>query len=328
MKRLFFPILLFISLGSEISGQDVKVSSAFDSTRIFIGDQIKFSITIDQPTGLKLTYPILKDTLCKNIDILSGPIIDSSAIRDGRVRITEKYLITSFDSGFYQVPPVFAELKNENGLKRFYSDYAPLEVMRVKITPADTAAKIFDIIEPYRAPVTLGEVLPWILLIAIIGAAVWFGIRLYRKLKKSKTGVEPVINPDPAHIIAFRELEKLKEEQLWQKGEIKYYYTRLTEILRQYLENRYMVYSLELTTSETLEALVKTGFKKDLLYNKLKTVLNGADLVKFAKYNPEPMENESHFQNSWDFVSATKEEKEEVASDTENQKKKNREGSL
>lgn len=328
MKRLFFPILLFISLGSEISGQDVKVSSAFDSTRIFIGDQIKFSITIDQPTGLKLTYPILKDTLCKNIDILSGPIIDSSAIRDGRVRITEKYLITSFDSGFYQVPPVFAELKNENGLKRFYSDYAPLEVMRVKITPADTAAKIFDIIEPYRAPVTLGEVLPWILLIAIIGAAVWFGIRLYRKLKKSKTGVEPVINPDPAHIIAFRELEKLKEEQLWQKGEIKYYYTRLTEILRQYLENRYMVYSLELTTSETLEALAKTGFKKDLLYNKLKTVLNGADLVKFAKYNPEPMENESHFQNSWDFVSATKEEKEEVASDTENQKEKNREGSL
>lgn len=327
MKRLVFHILLLFTVVYEISGQDVKVTSAFDSTRILIGDQIKFSITIDQPADLKLYYPVLKDTLCKNIDILSGPVIDSIASGKGRIKITQKYLITSFDSGFYQVLPVFAELKSENGLKRFYSDYSPLEVMRVKIAPQDTAAKIFDIIKPYKAPVTLGEILPWILLISIAGVAAWFAVRIFRKLKKSKTGVEPVINPDPAHIIAFRELEKLREEALWQKGEIKYYYTRLTEILRQYLENRYMVYSLELTTSETLDALVKTGFKKDIMYNKLKTVLNGADLVKFAKYNPEPAENESHFQNSWDFVMATKEEKEDIAPGIEN-KKEEKEGSL
>jgi hypothetical protein len=93
---------------------------------------------------------------------------------------------------------------------------------------------------------------------------------------------------------------------LWQKGETKLYYTLLTEIIRQYLENRFQVYSLELTTSETLEALVKTGFKKNESYNKLKAVLTGADLVKFAKYKPEPAENESVFTNSWDFVTATK----------------------
>ena len=90
------------------------------------------------------------------------------------------------------------------------------------------------------------------------------------------------------------------------KGEIKKYYTRLTEILRQYLENRFRVYSLELTTAETLDALVKTGFKKNGSYNELKAVLTGADLVKFAKYKPEPSENESHFQNSWNFVTCHK----------------------
>jgi low affinity Fe/Cu permease len=198
-------------------------------------------------------------------------------------------------------------MKNEDGLKRFYSDYSQLEVMRVKIAPADTTAKIYDIIKPYRAPVTIGEILPWALLVALLGVLVWAAIRFIRKLKKSKTGVETVAAPDPAHVIAFRELEKLREEQLWQKGEIKNYYTKLTEILRQYLENRFRVFSLELTTAETLEALVKTGFKKDGSYNKLITVLTGADLVKFAKYNPEPSENESHFQNSWDFVLSTKE---------------------
>jgi hypothetical protein len=76
--------------------------------------------------------------------------------------------------------------------------------------------------------------------------------------------------------------------------------------LRQYLENRYSVYSLELTTSETLEELIRTGFKKDESYNKLKTVLNGADLVKFAKYKPESSENELSFENSWEFISSTK----------------------
>jgi hypothetical protein len=306
MKKLISSIFLFISIISSSISQEVNVTSSFDTTKIFIGDQIKFTITIDQPSGLKLALPLFKDTLCKNIEILSGPVIDSSS-QGGKIKIIGKYLVTSFDSGFYQVPPVFVEMKDQNGMKRFYSDYSQLEVIRVKITPPDTTAKIYDIIKPYRAPLTIGEVLPWILIIALLGALVWLAIRFLRKLKKSKTGIEAVIDPDPAHIIAFRELEKLRDEQLWQKGEIKYYYTRLTEILRQYLENRFRVFSLELTTSETLAALVKTGFKKDGSYNQLKTVLTGADLVKFAKYNPEPSENESHFQNSWDFVLATKE---------------------
>jgi hypothetical protein len=289
-----------------LSGQDVKVTSSFDSTRIYVGDQINFKITIDQPAGIKVTLPFLKDTLIKNIDILSGPVTDSALVYDGRIKITEKYLITSFDSGFYQVPPVYAEIKNNAGLKRFYSDYSQLQVMRVKIAPADTSMKIFDIIQPYRAPLTIGEIIPWLLIFVLLGALTWAAIKYIPRLKKKKAGVEPVINPDPAHIIAFRELEKLRDEKLWQKGEVKTYYTRLTEILRQYLENRFSVFSLELTTSETLEALVRTGFKKNEAYSQLKTVLTGADLVKFAKYYPEPVENEFHYKSSWDFVQITK----------------------
>ena len=325
MKKLITSIFLFISIISSSIGQEVNVTSSFDTSKIFIGDQIKFTITVDQPSDLRLTLPLFKDTLCKNIEILSGPVVDTSS-QSGRIKIIGKYLVTSFDSGFYQIPPVFAEMKNQNGMKRFYSDYSQLEVMRVKIAPPDTTAKIYDIIKPYRAPLTIGEVLPWVLLVALLGALVWLAIRFIRKLKKSKTGVEAVIDPDPAHIIAFRELKKLREEQLWQKGEIKYYYTKLTEILRQYLENRFRVFSLELTTAETLVALVKSGFKKDGSYNQLKTVLTGADLVKFAKYNPEPPENESHFQNSWDFVLATKEN--EVITVAVDVKDKAREGSI
>ncbi|HEX7493525.1 MAG TPA: hypothetical protein VF346_04835 [Bacteroidales bacterium] len=307
MKKLNLSIFLFISIISSSIGQEVKITSSFDSTRIFIGDQIKFTVTVDQPSNLRLTLPVFKDTLCKNIEIISGPRIDSISSQSGRVKVIQKYLITSFDSGRYQVLPVFAETKNEDGLKRFYSDYSILEVVRVKIAPADPTAKIFDIIKPYKAPITIEEVLPWLLIAAIAGILIWTAIRFLRKLKKSKTGIEHFVPTDPAHVIAFRELEILKNEELWQKGEIKKYYTKLTEILRQYLENRFRVYSLELTTAETLDALVKTGFKKDGSYNDLKNVLAGADLVKFAKYNPVDSENELHFQNSWNFVLVTKE---------------------
>jgi hypothetical protein len=307
MKKLFLSLVLFVSILSSSIGQEVKITSSFDSTKIFIGDQTKFTITIDKPSGLKLALPVLKDTLCKNVEIISGPHIDSLSIQNGRIKIIHKYLITSFDSGRYQINPVFAEAKNEGGVKRFYSDYSILEVMRVKIAPADTASKIYDIIKPYKAPVTLGEILPWVLIITLVGVLIWAVIRFFRKFRKSATAKETYIPPEPAHVIAFRELEKLKNEELWQKGEIKRYYTILTDILRQYLENRFRVFSLELTSAETLDALVKTGFKKDGSYNDLKTVLNGADLVKFAKYNPMSVENESHFQNSWNFVMSTKE---------------------
>jgi hypothetical protein len=318
MKKFILSIFLIISIIPFSAGQDVKISSSFDSTKIYIGDQIKFNVTIDQPSNLKLSLPAFKDTLCKNIEIISGPRTDTTKGQNGRIKVIQKYLITSFDSGRYQVGPVFAETKNEGGLKRYYSDYSYLEVMRVRIAPADTTAKIFDIIKPYKAPVTLGDMLPWILIIVFLGIIVWAIIRYLPKLRKSNTESGVLIPAEPAHVIAFRDLERLKSQELWQKGETKKYYTELTEILRQYLENRFRVYSLELTTAETLEALVKSGFKKNGSYNDLKTVLTGADLVKFAKYNPVASENESHFQTSWNFVLSTREEEVVVDSDPVN----------
>ncbi len=283
MKPRIISILIVLTIFLSAEAQDISVTASFDTSRIYIGDQIGFTLTVDQPSDLHLNLPIFKDTLCKNIEILSGPVYDTLKLPVNRLKIRGKYLITSFDSGFYRVPPLYAEIKNENGLKRFYSDYSQLEVMRVKIAPPDTTARIFDIIKPYNAPVTLGEILPWILFAAILVAVIWQLIRLLRKLKKNKTIYEPVLKTEPAHVIAFRELEKLKEEMLWQKGETKKYYTRLTEILRQYLENRFGIFSLELTTSETMQALVKSGFKKDESYNLLKEVLSGCRSGKICK---------------------------------------------
>lgn len=308
MKRAFLSVIILSALIISLKGQDVKVTSAFDSSKIYIGDQIKYTITVDKPSGMKISLPVLRDTVCKNIEILSGPHTDSSSAQNGRTRIIQKYLVTSFDSGYYKAKPVYAEARTSEGLKRFYSGYSAIDVMRVHLAPADTASKYYDIIKPYSAPITLAEILPWILIAILAGVVVWGAIILIRKYRKKTEENTPYIPPDPAHVIAFRELEQLRNEQLWQKGETKKYYTRLTEILRQYLENRYSVLSLELTTAETLDALLKTGFRKNGSFDALKSVLTGADLVKFAKYSPVPEENDTHYQSSWDFVMATKAE--------------------
>ncbi len=131
-----------------LNGQDISVTTAFDSTEIYLGDQIYFTIKVEQPSGAKLDVQQFSDTITKNIEIISGPYSDTSAIPDDRLRIINKYLITSFDSGFYMVPPVYAETSEGKGMKRFYSDYSQLEVRRFNTAPADTTASIYDIVGP------------------------------------------------------------------------------------------------------------------------------------------------------------------------------------
>jgi hypothetical protein len=227
-------------------------------------------------------------------------------LEGGRMKYTGRYLVTSFDSGFYQIPPYYAELITEEGIRRYHSGYSFLEVMRVKIAPQDTSARIFDIVGPYKAPVTMVEILPWLLLALAAAALIWGLIMVLRRLRKPKEVAETEADPDPAHVIAFRKLEKLRDEKHWQKGAVKLYYTLLTEILREYLDNRYGINSPEMATSETLYALKKSGFKQDWAYGTLKNILTSADLVKFAKHMPGPAENDQYFSDSWQFVEITK----------------------
>lgn len=307
MTKILLYIIVFIYSAGVAVSQDIKVTAKFDSAHILIGDQVHYTVTVEQPTGINLALFHPRDTLCAGIEILATQKPDTTGKKDGKILISQSFLVTSFDSGFYQVPPAYAEYRDASGTKRFYSEYARLAVSRTRIAPQDTTSKIFDIVGPYKAPVTFGEILPWVLLAIAIAAIIWGVIVLVKKYRSKEKVVEKIEVIEPAHIIAFRDLEKLRNENLLESGEIKLYYTRLTEIVRQYLENRFGVYSLEMTTSETLDALVKTGFRKDEKYASLKSILNSSDLVKFAKYKPEPDENEGIYRNCWKFVEDTME---------------------
>ena len=321
MGRLMAVFTILTLSAANLVSQDITVTSGFDTTRIYIGDQLDFTVVVEQPKEVALVIPVLKDTICDKVEILAGPVTDTSIIDDQRIKVITRYLVTSFDSGFYVSHPIYVDAEGPDGTARYYSGYSRLEVSRVSIAPADTTDVLFDIAAPYGAPVTIEEALPWVLLALLIALALYGLYRLIYFIvkKRMKNGEEEIELPrEPAHVIAFRELEILRGEELWQKGEIKEYYSRLTGILRQYLDNRYGVSSLELTTAETLELLVKSGFKKDESYTKLKMILDGSDLVKFAKHRPGNEVHESFYDETRDFVEVTMEKPETTGNDDEN----------
>lgn len=292
MRRIL-SVFLVVLYGSLLSAQDVEVKAWIDSSRIYIGDQVYYNIQVDQPAGLKLSLDREVDTLVDLVKIISATTPDTIQYGDDRIKVSLRYLITSFDSGSYDIPPFYAEIYSGGDTIRFYSDYVHLDVFRTGIALSDTTDVIFDIIAPLREKITAGELLPWIFLAIFIAAVTLFVIkRVMAARSKDATGEKNSIPVEPIHIMILRELDKLERHRLWQKGEIKEFYSRLTEILRRFIEIKYTVSSLEMTTSETLDALEVQGVERDENYNRLKDILTTADLSKFAKYLPGALVNE------------------------------------
>ena len=285
--------------------QDIVVQSSPDTSSIIIGDQIGFSVSATMPSGIDVALSTMTDTLTGKIIILGRSARDTIRSADGKLTVTDRYLITGFDSGRYTLPPFYAEYLSGDSLKRYYSDYSFLTVGRPDIAQQDTTDVIFDIVPPRTAPVTFSEILPW-LVIAVIALAVIYLLARLLPRNPLKRFVRPPAPAEPAHVIALRELHRLKDEELWQKGEVKEYYSRLSDILRRYIDNRYGIMSPELTTDETVRMLQKAAVTTHDQMLLVKELLSLSDMVKFAKYLPQSEIHDKSFNDGVRFVELTR----------------------
>ncbi|MCK7530960.1 MAG: hypothetical protein MZV63_07890 [Marinilabiliales bacterium] len=217
MRRAVILAALIALTSATAFPQEIKVTSSPDTTTILIGDQTGFTVTAGLPAGLDAKLNILSDTLAGKIIILGRSPRDTATSSDGTVTITDRYLITAFDSGTYTIPPFYAEVVSGDSLLRFYSDYSFLTVLRPDVTPPDTTDVIFDIVPPRGAPVTFSEMLPW-LVIALIAAIVLYLLARFLPRNPLRRFVRPPAPADPAHVIALRELTGLREEELMAEG--------------------------------------------------------------------------------------------------------------
>ncbi len=305
MRRALITVAALMILSAYARPQEIRITAAPDTSAILIGDQTGFSVTAEMPAGTTATLSTVNDTLAGKIIILGRSPRDTASSADGRLTITERYLVTSFDSGTYTIPPFYAEVVSGDSLLRFYSDYSLLKVMRPEVTPPDSTDVIFDIVPPRKAPVAFSEILPW-LVIAIIAALVLWLLARFLPRNPLRRFVRPAAPADPAHVIALRELQSLRQEELWQKGEVKEFYSRLSDILRRYLENRYGISSPELTTDETVRMLQKAAVTTAGQMSTVKELLSLSDMVKFAKYLPKGELHERYHNDAVRFVEETR----------------------
>ena len=301
-KIAILSILMFWQLMA--SGQTNAVAR-LDTNSILIGDQVELELSFVCPIDYKVSFPLFTDTITGNIEILEQSEIDSSYNSSK----TEKYFtqtltITSFDSGYFAIPPVRYNFKNpQDKLSQFAETEALL--LEVNTVPVDMSKDMKDIKGPIEAPFTFREALPYILIFLGVAVAAFLLYYFIRKRKTSEPIFKLVSKPKvPAHQIALDELETLRFKKLWQSGRIKEYHTELVDIVREYLEGKFQIHALEYTSDEIIDAVNGTSSNEEAK-QKLRNSLMMADMVKFAKYEPMPLEHDNCLNNAVDFVKET-----------------------
>mgnify|MGYP006282117317 CR=1 FL=1 len=299
---LVFVLLLLAFL--PVRGQPYKAEAKLDTNRIRIGDQIHLYLTLHQPETARVKFPTWQQRISPEVEVVKSFPRDTMRDRQQEgITIRQKFLITSFDSGAVEIPPVSFLYQEGQGVDSLLT--APLSLY-VETVRVDTTSNIFGIKGPFGAPLSWSEVLPWILGALALGLFIWAVIYVLRRRKRKEPLFQPRKPQEPAHVYALRELDRLQADRLWQNDQIKAYYTRLTEILRTYLWMRYGIKTLERTTEEILASLQNSELDDQTAYNLLADNLRFADLVKFARMKPAPRENEAALQQAYDFVHTTR----------------------
>ncbi len=278
MKKHLY-LLLVLLFSSAVFAQQKQLVTSIDTIKNKIGAEFKLSLKTSVDTSAKVVFPNLKNIGALEV-IMSYPI--DTIKQDGRYELIKKYGLTQFDSGKYKIPSVKILINN----KPFLSDSLLVEVANVQVDTLQQ--KMYDIKDIGPAENQIGDwwkyLLILILIIGIGGLVYWY----LRKHQKKK--IEEEIFKTPIEK-ATSLLQTLENKELWQKGEIKAYYSELTDITRNYIEEAIEIPAMESTTSELIQGLRAASVKKKMTLSQetienLERVLKQADLVKFAKSKP------------------------------------------
>jgi hypothetical protein len=275
MKKL----ILYLLFSSTVFAQQKQVITSIDTIKNKIGAEFKLTLKTNVDTLSKVVFPNARNFGALEV-IQSYPI--DTIFKNDRYELIKKYGLTQFDSGRYVIPSIKILINN----KAFLSDSIQVEVANVQV---DTLKqKMYDIKDIVKANEGIGDWWKNLLVLLLIGGITAF-IYWYFKIRKKDT-IEEEIYKTPIEK-ATSLLNNLEKKELWQQGEVKAYYSELTDIVRNYIEEAIEIPAMESTTAELIEGLKVASQKKKMKLSKetienLFVVLKQADLVKFAKVKP------------------------------------------
>ena len=314
MSSKLFRHILAITLFATIcipvvcgKSKDVSVKIELDSAILMMGRITPLHVEILQPKGTRGLLMLPPDTLMSNVEIANIGTDDTlkNISADQLEEIRKTIILQSFDSGLYRLPALMyiteggdTVLSNQVTLKVLPADVDSLTTIHSMADIAAGGWKWYDWLPDFIIDYWI-----WILVsLLIISGGIWTWL-----VMKKKVSIPLMPKPKPVspYEAAISGLERLKEERLCENSREKEYYTRLTDILRRYLDGRFGINAMEMTSTQILRELEN---QQDTREHKvmMQRVLEMADFVKFAKMRPMPDDNVAAWNRAYQFVEETK----------------------
>ncbi|MFT6334025.1 MAG: hypothetical protein ACJATI_000757 [Halioglobus sp.] len=319
-----YRLLLIFSLFATIVSAQLSVSVDAIPDSIYFGDEVVLNYKINVPEDVELNSldfsPLkeIKNAAYEQDSTTFDEIMDVDILDGGKFGINDANLIITKQSAGKEIPrqgsikirisTIGAFLLPIPTIKTSPSDAVmPLQRKPLFVLPRGQAVELNANKSIIEEEISWKDYLKYLYgLLGVVGL-ILLGLYLNKKLKKADdiTEEEVVEIRRPAHVIAVEDLNNLKSKQLWQNGEEKQYHTELTKIMRQYVEDRYDVQALEMTTSQLNRSMSEKGIGSNVI-SRFTDILQIADKVKFAKGKTGPEINEKFMGNAFETVSETK----------------------
>ena len=299
MRNNAIPIAILICCLPALQGQaPVRLDSQVDLTQVTVGDLIRFTLTVTAGPGVEVDLPEPEPDL-DEFEILgheaAGPVEE-----EGNRVWTVAYTLALYETGSFEIPPVPVNYRGD-GIQAGSVETRAHSV-RVESTLSDDAKDILDIKGPLEIPRSLWSLWPWAVAALAVAALVFLYLRRRGGEAPSAVSREPRL---PPYDEAYQALCRLRDSGLLEEGRLKPYFTHLSEIIRRYLERRYLVQAMESTTTQLLDQLRKTALALDDV-QLFRDFFPCCDLVKFAKYAPPVPEQERVTALAFRILEATR----------------------
>ena len=303
MKRLVFLIVLVAS-AFRLSAQ-VSVESQIDSIEIFVGQQVHLTLTAHAKENAKVEFPVFQPTqyITPGVEVLNSEQRPDVSQDNGFMSRSMVYTLTSFDDTLYYLPPMTVKIDG----KPYKSKSLALKVLTIEVDTAHVD-QFFGPKDVQDNPFQWSDwsLSFWLSVLMLVLLAVTY--YLYLRLRDNKPIIKTIriVKRLLPHQKAMKEIEQIKADKMVSSENSKEYYTKLTDTLRKYIEERYGFNAMEMTSSEIIEKLTATQDENAI--SELRQLFLTADLVKFAKYSTLINENDRNLVNAIDFINQTKQE--------------------
>jgi hypothetical protein len=262
-----------------LAAQYARISSDVDTTLVTVGDRVRMTVTVEHAVGALVVWP-------DSLDLTPFELVGAQAVppttEDGRARSSSILTMAAFELGELEIPSFDVQVLGPgDAVQTLSTARFGIEVVSVGV---DESGDIRDIRGPLGIPlgvVTLGL---WLLL-ALVGLAAAYGLYRWSRRSGEDDTEESGPPPRPAHEVALEAIARIEVSPMLERGQVKEYHIEVSEVLRTYVEARFHVPSLEMTTREVVDGLRGVDAEGGFI-DGLRLFLDQCDMVKFAKVRP------------------------------------------